>query len=257
MNATDCGNTSALYQCVSLKNRAVTKVMLKYGALVNCGTLHPLHIAIPFYNRGTYDIDCLEQIRLLLQYALLENAVLNMEDYYTSSGLPTVLADYRTKCLREIDAMQLVSIDKSTLLQYIFQLRQEMPRKQKDDIKPILNTLLRQISTNAFPIYNEVMFGLIKRDYLEDFLENREFHAKSDDPSASKNPVLPSCVLVHLTRYLPKVDFLNFVLTFCNFRGRGDDSRPKQQKRWLSADEGPTFSEIKEQLKNDWKKFKF
>lgn len=194
----------------------MTKCLLDCGALVCCGK-SPLNKAIETYKYRKVEKN-FALVQLLLKYALLENAVLNIEDKYSSSCLPEEFADFRTGCLREIHAMQQVSIDKTTLLQFIFQARLELQQREKVDIDCILNTLWHPICSNAFPLYSEVMIGLIKREYLEDYLGNQVLYATSKrlDPlsGCEKTVMVSSDVLLILAKYLPQADILHLVLLF-------------------------------------------
>lgn len=242
--ANDC-NKSPLYNSVHFdRGKGITEFLLDCGALVCCGE-SPLKQTIVRLRCGAR-----EQVKLLLKYVLLENAVLNMEDKYSSSGLPEEFVDYKTECLREIHAMQQILIDKTTLLQLIFQWRQELPqRKGKVDIIWILNTFLHHFGTGAFPIYNEVMIGLIKRKDIEVFLGNQVLYAVSNqlDPlSSCQDPImLPSNVLLILTGYISKVDLLNLVLAYYNSPKCGSALK---LKRSLSDDKAPHFSKRKSQI---------
>lgn len=169
VNVVDNFNISPLYVCVLRNKRESSKMFLDCGALVSCGK-SPLNVAINEYNSSKDDAT-LSHLQLLLKYTLFENAVLNLEDEYSNSSLPEELIDFRSECLREISRMQSISIENTNLLQFVFQLRQELRHKDKEDINRILNKLLRVIYSNAFPLYNEVIIGL-ERQYLEDNLKN-------------------------------------------------------------------------------------
>lgn len=217
VNVMDDSNATPLYNSVGPspwgQHIEVIKLLLNYGALMCCGK-SPLKKSIDWYH---YKKDNTEELKLLTKYACLENAMLNIKDKYLSSCLPEEFVNYRTECLQEVHSMERISVNEtSSLLQFIFLLKQEF--RYQYDIDSALNALLPHICSNVYPIYKEVMIDLIRREYLKDLLENWEMHARLDPLADCQNPVvLPGDVLVILSKYLPKMDLLNFIFTFYNF----------------------------------------
>lgn len=196
----------------------VTRMLLDRGALVACGT-SPIRAVLSTHDIRENEV-ALENVQLLLKYALLEDAVLHTDctcKLFSHCSVSEELSRIWTECLREIHEMQLVSVDPtSNLAQFIFHWRFQMKRKTEDEIKSMSDKLLHLISPNSYPLYSEVICGLISRKYLLDTLEDQVVSSDHTDPCSGvrKLVILNNHVLRTLAEYLSKVDLLHLVLAF-------------------------------------------
>lgn len=200
-------------------NRVAVKFLLDAGALVFSDypkrnfypltsylwySYSPFHFTVEQYNKKPSEKN-LQRVQLLMKYALLENSSLN---FYTRKKTLQLLKE---QCLRELHSVCVKP--NVTLAQFILQLRlREGDEYKTDEILEILNA-------NVYPLYKEVVSGLLTRKELVNGFEHHMVYTVINGPKQNKKS---KCVILNydsvckLVKYLSDEAVLNLLLAFFN-----------------------------------------
>lgn len=217
----------AVYYCEIFDRRAL-KMLLDAGALIfedhPIKKLYPdnswpfddvnsLHDAAFIYmanksrhrvQNSTYGMNA---IKLLLKYAILENPCLGYERFQVDEETRIVLRDFGSQCLQELQVV--CAPPNVSLAQFILRSR------LREDEESLTEEILAILSANSFPLYKEVVLGLIDRKELKEWFRQHSVTTVSQK-NAEERQSLDYDTLGEVMMYLCEEDLLNLMLAVNN-----------------------------------------
>ncbi|KAG8183703.1 hypothetical protein JTE90_014678 [Oedothorax gibbosus] len=207
-------------------DRDATKVLLDYGAFEN----YPGKRFLPYDVRASFiystmqttacrymikkkkyevleSANRMEQLRLLLKYCLLDIPILDYEDFALDEATKKTLRDFGSLCLQELQTL-IVPLN-VTLAEFIIHSR------LLEDRKNLIEDILEVLSTNAYPLYKEVLFGLLDRDNLKEWFQEHSVTSVSQK-NTEELVSLDYDTLCEIMMYLCDENLFNLVLAVYN-----------------------------------------
>lgn len=206
----------AKYNRVAVKSLLAALVfsdhpMRKFYPQMDCpfDQFSPLHVGVNNCQREQSE-ENLQRVQLLLKYVLLKRLRLCYRTFHVCCKTKHKMLDFDDLCKRELQSV-CVKPD-VTLAQFILRsrLQEDEEECQTDEILEILNA-------NVYPIYKEVVSGLLSRNELKNGFQHHVVSAAVSGGKQSKTQkrvVLDYDSICILMKYLSDEDLLNLLLAF-------------------------------------------
>lgn len=223
VNALCRNNFSPLhFACIKGKSRFAIKCLLDAGALVFSHPMQkmypktdcqldknsPFHRYVVLYNQQKNE-DNLQKVQLLLKYALLEKPFSKIFSEELHDQTQEMLQLLEKQYLRELHSVCVKP--NITLAQFI--LRMRLQNDEDCHIEEIIEVL----KPNVYPIYKEVLLGLLTRKELKNGFERHMVYTVKNSPKQNNNPkyvCLNNDSLRELQKYLSNEGLMSLLLAF-------------------------------------------